>query len=329
MFQNENVAVSVIMASYNSSLYIAEAIESILNQTFKAFELIIIDDCSSDNSLEIAKAYKERDGRIVIIALEKRSGPAIARNAGIAVAKGEWIAILDSDDIAMPTRLEEQMQLTTHANVVMISSDLMIIDAQGRKIQHCKYPTSHWRLSHRLYSKKAFPAHSSMLYRKSAVQKLLGFNSRFIRSQDCDLWLRLSEVGEIVSVNKILLKLRKHNDNISNSESGMLQTRFGYLAVICHFIRVDGYVSPSVNSDEVVWQDFVKWVDGRLQVDGVYKRRQIWMDFCRKLPGHDNSFFSSLQTFLGSGEVTRLLWGKFFGSSLPYQMAQEWGKKIQ
>ena len=95
----EEVGISVIMSCYNSSFYMEEAIESVLNQSLEDFELILIDDFSVDNTSAICNYYKKQDKRIRVVPLPINSGPASARNAGIKLARGEWIAVLDYDDL--------------------------------------------------------------------------------------------------------------------------------------------------------------------------------------------------------------------------------------
>ena len=213
--------VSVIMACHDSSKFVGEAITSVLRQTFHDLELILVDDCSTDNTLEIVKGYQARDGRIVVISLPNNEGPAIARNVGIAAAKGEWLGILDSDDVAMPERFEEQMKLADNRkDVVLIASGSISTNEKGQPIKDHKYPTDHKSLVRRLHTKQAFPHHSSMVYRRDVVEKLGGFNSRYVGSEDYDLWLRLSEVGKVAAIGKPLVKFRTHEHNISKSEGG-------------------------------------------------------------------------------------------------------------
>ena len=110
--------VSVVMPVYNGEKYLAEAIDSILNQTFTDFEFIIVDDGSTDGSAEIIRTYQERDERVRLLQLERNMGIADARNAGIAVAKGEFIAAMDADDASLPERLEQQVQfLRSHPEI--------------------------------------------------------------------------------------------------------------------------------------------------------------------------------------------------------------------
>ena len=105
--------VSVITPMYNCEKFISETIESVLNQTYTNWEMIIIDDCSTDKSKQIVKQYIERDKRIRLIALNENSGAAVARNKGIEVSSGRFIAFLDGDDLWEPNKLEKQIKFMT------------------------------------------------------------------------------------------------------------------------------------------------------------------------------------------------------------------------
>lgn len=101
--------VSIITPSYNSAKYIGKTIDSVISQTYKNWELIIIDDCSTDSSVEIIKDYENKDNRIKLIQLKENSGAAVARNTGIQLARGRFIAFLDSDDSWLPEKLKKQL----------------------------------------------------------------------------------------------------------------------------------------------------------------------------------------------------------------------------
>lgn len=116
--------VSVVMPVYNASKYLDETIQSVLNQTYENFELIMIDDCSKDNSLEIARRYEAQDPRVRVIAGETNQGVARVRNRGILEAKGEYIALLDSDDVWVDTKIERQVRL---------------LESEGAEIAYCSY----------------------------------------------------------------------------------------------------------------------------------------------------------------------------------------------
>jgi glycosyltransferase involved in cell wall biosynthesis len=123
--------VSIISPCYNSSKFISHAIESVLEQTYKNWELIIVDDGSTDNSIEIIKKYEHMDKRIKLIEFGKNSGPALARNRAINEAKGRYIAFLDSDDIWLPQKLEKQIAFMIENNIALTYSSYYLIDKNG------------------------------------------------------------------------------------------------------------------------------------------------------------------------------------------------------
>lgn len=126
---------SVIMPAYNCEKYIAEAIESVLNQNYTNWELIIINDCSTDNTEQIIKSYQQKDRRIKLINLTQNRGVANARNIGIRNAEGKYIAFLDADDIWQKEKLYKQIQLLESINADITYTAYMMIDDTGKKIK--------------------------------------------------------------------------------------------------------------------------------------------------------------------------------------------------
>ena len=130
----DQVLVSVIMPMHNSEAYLAEAIESVIAQTHTNWELIIIDDYSTDRSCEIAKAYADRDSRISIHSCQNHTGlPGTPRNQGISYAKGEYIAFLDSDDVWLPEKLTQQLPFFEDVRTAVVYSDYEKIDENGHR----------------------------------------------------------------------------------------------------------------------------------------------------------------------------------------------------
>lgn len=130
----EQKLVSVVMPVYNASKFLDEAVRSVLNQTYRNFELIMIDDCSKDNSLEIARNYAKQDERIRVIAGEVNQGVARVRNRGIAEAKGVYIALLDSDDVWVETKLERQVKLLEEKDAQIAYCSYDFIDENSTEV---------------------------------------------------------------------------------------------------------------------------------------------------------------------------------------------------
>lgn len=179
-------AVTVLMTVYNGFPYIKEAIDSILNQSYRDFEFLIIDDCSTDNSVEIIKSYC--DSRIRLIKNEKNIGQTASLNKGIECAKGEYIARMDQDDISLPERLEKQMTLFQEKSQLdLLGSWAYQINSIGKIIKKFTPPTRNQDIIDYFVINNPFP-HSSVVFRKESVQSISCYDESFQFVQDWDLW---------------------------------------------------------------------------------------------------------------------------------------------
>lgn len=267
--------ISILTCCFNAEDFIEKAIESILHQSYKEFEYVIVDDGSMDNTLSILKRYAAKDKRIVLIE-KKNTGLADSLNVGLRQARGGWIARLDADDVAMPNRLYNQLKFIQDNNrVMLLGGGCIEVDKNGTAVKKHIYPQEHNVLMKRLKSRKAFFPHSSAFFNKACVMELGGYNPKFTRSQDLDLWLRIGETGLIACLQMPVVKLRKHSQMISNANQGELQDVMGICARICHFRRKAGLSDPS-QMDEGVWQVFLKWVGRRLDEDGFFDSKHEW-----------------------------------------------------
>lgn len=201
--------ISVIMPVYNCEAYVKEAIESILNQTFLDFELIIIDDCSTDSTLSIVKSY--RDLRIYVIEKEQNTGYTNSLNDAIVIAKGKYIARMDGDDIAMPERFEKQLEfLERNSEVVICGSAIKIIGTEDVQ----RHPTNHNDLKIKLCFSSIF--HHPTVMIKTTVLKQNFYNKEFEPAEDYELWTRLAFIGKMANLEEVLLNYRIHPSQTSS-----------------------------------------------------------------------------------------------------------------
>lgn len=208
-------AVSVVMAVYNGGDYLAESIESILNQNWKDFEFIIINDGSTDQTASVIEYYSNIDSRIKIISRENR-GLVASLNEGVAAAKAKLIARMDADDISLPTRLTEQVEfLNKNLNVVCVGTDPIIIDEDGDELIHLKIPATDLIIQQQLLLGHCPIEHPSVMFRKEVAIKVGGYRKEFEAAEDYDLWLRMGELGKLANINKPLIKYRFLNSSIS------------------------------------------------------------------------------------------------------------------
>jgi glycosyltransferase involved in cell wall biosynthesis len=214
--------VSVLMPVYNAERYVAEAIESILAQTFNDFELIIVDDGSTDQSLSILRRYSEQDARIRSTSSPHR-GICATRNAALAMSRGEFIAVLDSDDVASPDRFEKQVGfLRTHPECVAVGCGAEVIDAEGALIGRWFMPPSHNEIDQTHLHVGMAMIHSALMARRLAVNRVGGYHLESESCEDLDLFLRLADVGQLVNLEEPLIKYRKHTMSNTHQKRNLL-----------------------------------------------------------------------------------------------------------
>jgi glycosyltransferase involved in cell wall biosynthesis len=212
--------VSVLMPVYNAERFLLAAINSILNQTFKDFEFIIIDDGSTDRSLDIIGKFK--DERIHVISLGNNNGITAVLNLGLNHVRGDYVARMDADDIALPDRLAKQVEfLDTHADNVAVGSRVLLIDPDGWPIRPFSEHTSHQAIdqAHLCGEGGSAICHPSVLMRTQAVKQIDGYRTKFRSAQDIDLFLRLAEIGLLANLPEIFLKYRMHPKSIGHSRN--------------------------------------------------------------------------------------------------------------
>lgn len=230
--------VSIITPSYNSSKYISQTIESVLNQTYQNWEMIIVDDCSKDNTVKIIEGYTQKDFRIKLYKLENNSGAAVARNKAIDLSNGRFIAFLDSDDLWLPLKLEKQVNFMLNNNAVLSYTAYKKIDSFGN-------------IGNNIVNVPDFITYNSMLNTCSIGCLTAMYDTKQIGKhympeinirQDYGLWLKIiKKVGQedyslwlkllknfskdnkmsnhkFLGLNENLALYRIHNESISNNK---------------------------------------------------------------------------------------------------------------
>lgn len=320
-------AISVLMSCYNAERWLKDAIESVLSQSFRDFEFIIVNDGSCDRTSAILHTYVSQDSRIVIID-KVNTGLADSLNHGINSARGRWIARVDADDLCMPERLIKQFNYAScNPNVVLLGSGFVEINESGSTIKTHNYPADHKQLVCRLEQNRAFFPHSSAFYRRDVVSLLGGYRSHIRRAQDWDLWLRLSERGQLRCLPDYLVKIRKHGEQVSRDDKGRRQLIDCHAGIISYFVRRKGGYDPVSVADEDTTRQFCTWVEMRLEEDRLFECSSIWLRARAELfeaPSQMVGIMKFLSIILRSGCAFRLLKGKLAGSVLPEHLATEW-----
>ena len=209
----EKPRLSVLLSVYNGEKYLRESIDSILNQSFSDFEFLIIDDGSTDSSVEIVESYKDK--RIRLIKNENNLGLITSLNKGLSLAQGEFIARQDADDIAENSRFEKLIEmLDADPNLKLVGSNVVLIDPKGERIGSWVYPTSRsfarWGL---LFNNVV--AHSSSMYVREDALRVGGYSLDYPYAEDYNLWSRLAQIGDIGNCSQALQRYRVHDEAVS------------------------------------------------------------------------------------------------------------------
>ena len=208
----KNPKVTVLMSVYNGKNYLCEAINSILNQTFKDFEFLIINDGSTDSTKEILDSYN--DPRIRIINNGKNVGLTKSLNKGLQLAGGKYIARQDADDVSAPERLQKEIHfLETHQDYAVVGTFVKILNENSEIIGLLDRLTEDTQIRERLRSDNGI-THGSAVIRKKCLLDVGFYDESIMRAQDYELWLRLSEKYRLANIPEYLYMWRKHAENI-------------------------------------------------------------------------------------------------------------------
>ncbi len=216
MKKDKKPLVSVIMPVYNAEAFIKEAIKSILHQTYREFEFIIIDDHSSDNSLAIIKSFSKKDRRIRIYKNSRHVGIAKTLNKAIKRVRGGYIARMDADDISLPDRLKKQLNyLIEHSNVAAVGSQCRLINNRGKIIGKKNFPISHEDIYRYAFLFNPVQHPTIMIAKDRLPQDFHYYDLGFEGAEDLNLIFKLLDLAKVNNLEEYLLYYRLHNKNSS------------------------------------------------------------------------------------------------------------------
>jgi glycosyltransferase involved in cell wall biosynthesis len=224
--EHNKVKVTVLMPAYNASKYIYEAIDSVLQQTFSEFELVIINDGSTDNTAEIVRSF--HDSRIFLVE-QDNGGIASALNNGLNHARAEYVARFDADDVCQPDRLQQQYNyMTRNPGCIVVGSAVDYIDMHDNFIFSYQLPAyTNDEIKKLPYSVCPF-IHSSVLFKKSVVLEVGGYNRHAHSFEDHFLWLQIEKFGEFHNLAQSLIKVRLNPESITIDEKWRLK---GFISI--------------------------------------------------------------------------------------------------
>lgn len=246
--------VSIIMPSFNTGKYITETIESVLAQSYKNWELIIVDDCSSDNTDEIVSTYLS-DDRIHYLKNEKNSGAAFSRNTALREAKGKWIAFLDSDDLWMPEKLEKQIDFMDRNGYSFSYTNYEEINAEGNRTG-VKVTGPKKITKTRMYN-YCWPGCLTVMYDRSVVGLIQIEDIK--KNNDYAMWLKVSKKADCYLLDEYLGKYRKGRAGSVSTHS--IKTMIGWHYKLFREAEKMGKFESLINT-------------GRNLVFGFYKKKR-------------------------------------------------------
>lgn len=286
--------VSIVIPAYNQAAYLGEAIQSALNQTYRDYEIIVVNDGSTDTTSEIASRYKDQ---IVYICQENR-GLSGARNTAIRNARGEFIALLDADDVWLPEFLEKAVPLfSSYPQAAMVYSGYRYIDSQGNEIGVPTRKVVPPDLATQIFLKYGnWLVPSAVVFRRDFAIEVGLFDEELKAVEDTDLWMKLSRKGLMVGIPDDLVKYRRHGSNMTKDPSHMIcalikyfEKRYGSLDITSDtdLQKIAEYCKLFRSATEryLAFGDFdnsVKYFIQLISLDFAFSiSMPVWRSFCR------------------------------------------------
>jgi glycosyltransferase involved in cell wall biosynthesis len=261
-------AISVAMSVYNGERFLAEAIESVLDQTLRALEFLIVDDGSTDGSRAIIERYAAKDSRIRPIYRENR-GLIASLNQLLAEAHAPLVARMDADDVCLPERLEQQVAyLEAHPDYGVIGCWTVDIDGHGTDWtggDWTPHPLTHEEFLAHIDQRAPLLCHPAVVYRRDLVRSVGGYHAAYRHCEDLDLWLRLASVTKIGNIPVKLLRYRHYADQVS-SRHAIEQAHGAAIARLAYDERQAGRPDPTEDLDRLPPIDSLDALFGRAGV---------------------------------------------------------------
>jgi len=279
--QTTSPKLTILLPVYNAGTFLAEAIDSILQQTFKNFELLIINDGSSDESLSIINKFASKDSRVRVISRENKGFIATLQE-GIAIAKSDLIARMDADDIALPTRLEKQYAyMSNHPECMVVGCQLQIIDETGKKLHIDPRPTTNMNLRLFLAYGCALSG-PTVIFRKAILESVGGFDKNELPAEDYACWVKLAEKypdNTLINLPEVLYLYRETSTGISLSNKNIQIQKtidIGRAYRLSMIKRGWKFLSKDIHKGWISDIDHITDYEAREQLIRIYFTIQTW-----------------------------------------------------
>lgn len=257
-------AVSVVLPVYNGGRYLHKSIASVLSQTFRDFELIVVNDGSTDDSGKIVRDFASNDARVILIERENR-GLIDSLNEGLNASRGELVARMDADDVCRPNRFAMQLDyMQAHPECIALGSRIKLIDPDGLPIMEMGSALHHEAIDADYMQGRCSFFHPTVMFRRAAAIKIGGYQKEFKHAEDVDFFLRLAEQGCLANLPDVLLEYRQHMQSVGYAHAG-IQTASTQAAVTAAMRRrgSDIYANPTpfqgIVEEQSTGDVFRKW----------------------------------------------------------------------
>jgi len=276
------------MAVHNGQRFLGQAIESILSQSFRNLELIVINDNSTDRTRHIIEEYCDQDSRVILINNLENYGPFVSANFGLKVAKGIYIARMDADDISHPTRFEKQINfMESHEEIGLLGTNGYYIDENGKKLG----PLPHYANDLDIRWGALFDSqflHSSIIFRRSLLLKVGGYEEEYKYAQDYELYSRLLNHTKGANLKERLVYWRRTSDNIT-SQKKEEQLKFATQIAINNINQLFGHSFVSSHDEILFFRGLSQGRYKKAQEEPIRRYLQILDKFIDK---HNMSLFT-------------------------------------
>jgi glycosyltransferase involved in cell wall biosynthesis len=234
--------VSVILPVYNAERFLRTAIESILNQTYRNLELIIVNDCSRDGSLSIALEMASRDKRVRVLSNPENIKLSRSLNRAIESSKGMYLARMDADDVSSPLRIERQVRvLEENQEIAIVGCNIAIIDETGQRIGHRNYYSSDDEIRKKIFFFSPF-CHPAIMIRKQIIDQTGAYDHSYNPAEDYELYFRLGKMGKFHNIDEELFTYRIVSDSMT--QGGTLNMERKTIEVRKKYANTPGYPMP-------------------------------------------------------------------------------------
>jgi glycosyltransferase involved in cell wall biosynthesis len=271
---NNQPKVSVCIPTYNYAHYISDAIESVLSQSFTDLELIVIDNCSNDNTREVVDTYIRRDNRVKYFLNKENIGPVNNLNECLRRASGEYVKILSADDLLLPTCIEKSVNiLNKYPDVVLIGCTRAFVDSSLRPIEIMSYADKFdivegYQVIHRclIYGMNFIGEPTAVVFRRHYAER--GFNTAYKQLVDLEMWIHLLQYGKFACISEPLCSVRIHKDQQTNLNVGQL------IHLDEPFMLLKEYSSQSFTKISGLLKSYLFYITAYRLLKS-YKRKQI------------------------------------------------------